>query len=233
MFTEEMGKVSILAKGAWRPKNASGPLLEPINHLHIQFYNKNTRDIQILKDAGFIQQFSFLRNSLGRIILAFAIVEIIDKSTLESNPYPILYRLVWRALDKLNDENQNQWVVFAFFLYQLSLRLGFMPNLSNCSQCNNKMTLGRFDNFLGELVCPVCVSNCSGQIINLLSLEKLTSLHLDDLNTLTMEKTDVLDSIQFLFVFLSYHIEGLKKVNSMDMVRSLVNEEKEDYNFSI
>ena len=48
-----------------------------------------------------------------------------------------------------------------------------------------------------------------------------------------MGKKDVLDSIQFLDIFLSYHIEGLKKVNSMDMVRSLVNEEKENYNFSI
>ena len=104
VFTEELGKVSILAKGAWKPKNAAGPLLEPINHIHIQFYNKNTRNIQILKDAGFVQQFPVLRNSLGRIILAFAIVEIIDKSTMESNPYPILYRLGWRVLDKLNDK---------------------------------------------------------------------------------------------------------------------------------
>ena len=233
MFTEEMGKVSILAKGAWRPKNASGPFLEPINHIHIQFYNKNTRDIQILKDAEFIQQFPFLRNSLGRIILAFAIVEIIDKSTLESNPYPILYRLGWRTLDKLNDKNQNQWVVFAFFLYQLALRLGFMPNLSSCSQCNNKMIQGRIDKFIGELVCLDCASSGADQIINLSSIEKLTSLHLDELNALAMAKKDVLDSIQFLDVFLSYHIEGLKKVHSMDMVRSIINEEKEAYNLRI
>ena len=183
MFTEEVGKVSILAKGAWRPKNTSGPILEPINHIHIQFYNKNTRDIQILKDAGFIQQFPSLRNSLNKIILAFAVVEIIDKSTLESYPYPIIYRLGWRALEKLNDENQNQWVVFAFFLYQLALRLGFMPNLSSGSQCNNKMTQGRIDKFIGELVCPDCASNCLSQIINLSSLKKLTFLHLDELNS--------------------------------------------------
>ena len=233
MFTEEMGKVSILAKGAWRPKNASGPLLEPINHIHIQFYNKNTRDIQILKDAGFIQQFPSLRNSLDRIILAFAIVEIIDKSSLESNPSPILYRLGWRILDKLNDKNQNQWVVFVFFLYQLSLRLGFMPNLSNCSQCNNKLTQGIIDKLIGELICSDCASSWVGKITNLSSLKKLTSLHLDELNALTMAKKDVLDSIQFLDVFLSYHIEGLKKVHSMDMVRSLINEEKESYKFSI
>ena len=48
-----------------------------------------------------------------------------------------------------------------------------------------------------------------------------------------MAKKDVLDSIQFLDVFLSYHIEGLKKVHSMDMVRSIINEEKEGYNLRI
>ena len=64
-------------------------------------------------------------------------------------------------------------------------------------------------------------------------LKTLISLHLDELNALAMAKKDVLDSIQFLDIFLSYHIEGLKKVNSMDMVRSIVNEEKEKYNFSI
>ena len=70
VLTEEMGKISILAKGAWRPKNATGPLLEPINHIHLQFYHKNTRNIQILKETGFVQQFSALRNNLCRIILA-------------------------------------------------------------------------------------------------------------------------------------------------------------------
>ena len=95
------------------------------------------------------------------------------------------------------------------------------------------MTQGRLDKFIGELVCPDCASSWAGQIINLSSLEKLTSLHLDELNALSMSKKDVLDSIRFFDVFLSYHIEGLKKVNSMDMVRSMVNEEKEQYNFSI
>ena len=59
VFTEELGKVSVLAKGAWKPKNAAGPLLEPINHLHIQFYNKNTRNIQILKDADLYNELFF------------------------------------------------------------------------------------------------------------------------------------------------------------------------------
>ena len=95
------------------------------------------------------------------------------------------------------------------------------------------MTQGKIDKFIGELVCPDCASSWVGQIINLSCLEKLISLHLDELNALTMAKKDVLASIQFLYVFLSYHIEGLKKVHSMDMVRSIINEEKEACNLSI
>ena len=35
----------------------------------------------------------------------------------------------------------------------------------------------------------------------------------------------MIDSIRLLNTFLSYHIEGLKKVKSMEMVRSILNEE--------
>ena len=115
IFTQERGKISILAKGAWRPKNTTGVLLEPLNHINIQYYYKNNRDIQILKDAEFINHYSALRNNLNRIILGLAVVEIIDKSTQDNNPHPVLYRLSWRILDKLNNEKQNYWAVFAFF----------------------------------------------------------------------------------------------------------------------
>ena len=51
LFTKDHGKIVIMAKGAWRPKKSTGALLEPISHIHIQYYHKNNRDIQILKDA--------------------------------------------------------------------------------------------------------------------------------------------------------------------------------------
>ena len=225
VFTKEMGKVSILAKGAWRSKNAAGPFIEPINHIHIQFYNKNTRDIQILKEAGFVQQFPVLRNNLGRIILAFAIVEIIDKSILESYPHPILYRLCWRVLDKLNDENQNFWLVFAFFLYQFSLRLGFMPNLKNCCQCNKDIIRGGIDDYSGELVCTDCSKQYKIKIgrNSCIFLKQLSELHLDDLSSTSFSDNDIIDSIRLLQSFMLFHIEGLKNVQAMDMIQNLLN----------
>ena len=231
MFTENCGKVSILAKGVLRPKNITGALLEPINHIHIQYYNKSNRDIQILKDASFVQQYPQIKNNLTRIILGLAVVEIIDRATLDYNPYSVLYRLGWRVLDKLNDASQNYWLVFAFFLYQLSIRLGFMPNLKNCSKCFLEISQGAIDNYTGELVCTKCVTQSQIHLEknSFIILQKITDLHLDDLKSLKIEKNNIINPIRFLDLFTSFHIEGLKRVRSMDMVRKLVIEENDKF----
>ena len=226
VFTEDQGKVTILAKGAWRPKNNAGALLEPMNHIHLQYYHKSSREIQILKDGVFSQQFSNLRKELNKIIVGLAIVEMMDKSTMDNNPFPILYRLGWRVLKKLNDEKQNIWLVFIFFLYQLSLRLGFLPNLKNCSKCNTDLTIGCFDDYTGELVCMDCSTQSKINLgeNSLLALQKLESLHLDEIHTLSVNIQGIANSIQFLDAFISFHLEGLKKVRSMEMVKQILNE---------
>ena len=225
MFTEDQGKVTILAKGAWRPKNNAGALLEPMNHIHLQYYHKNSREIQVLKDGGFTQQFSNLRKELSKVIVGLTIVEMMDKSTMDNNPFPILYRLGWRVLEKLNDEKQNIWLVFVFFLYQLSLRLGFLPNIKKCSKCNADLISGCFDNYTGELICVNCStqSKISLDENSLSALQKLEGLHLDDLQTLSINIQGITNSIQFLDLFISFHLEGLKKLRSMTMLKQILN----------
>ena len=225
MFTEDQGKVTILAKGAWRPKNNAGALLEPMNHIHLQYYHKNSREIQVLKDGGFTQQFSNLRKELSKVIVGLTIVEMMDKSTMDNNPFPILYRLGWRVLEKLNDEKQNIWLVFVFFLYQLSLRLGFLPNIKKCSKCNADLISGCFDNYTGELICVNCStqSKISLDENSLSALQKLEGLHLDDLQTLSINMQGITNSIQFLDLFISFHLEGLKKLRSMTMLKQILN----------
>ena len=62
LFTKDHGKITVMAKGAWRPKNTTGPMLEPMNHISIQYYHKKSRQIQVLKDAHLVQQFFNIRS---------------------------------------------------------------------------------------------------------------------------------------------------------------------------
>ena len=60
-----------------------------------------------------------------------------------------------------------------------------------------------------------------------ITLQKITGLHLDDLKSLTIENNSIINPIRFLDLFTSFHIEGLKRVRSMEMVRKLIIEEND------
>ena len=223
LFTKDHGKITVMAKGAWRPKKTTGLLLEPMNHIQLQYYHKNNRDIQILKDTELIHQFSILRSALDRIILGLTVVEALDKSTSANNSLPILYRLGWRVLDKMNHTDVNYWMVFTFYLYQLSLRLGYMPNLKTCCQCNLIFNHAFIDSLTGELICPNCDSlgKLSLNKNSLIFLQKLENLHLDDIHSEMNNKVEMYNAIRFLEIFTRIHLEGMSKVRSLDMMHKL------------
>ena len=215
-----------MAKGAWRPKKTTGPLLEPMNHIHLQYYHKNSRDIQILKDVGLIHQFSILRSKLDKIILGQTVVEALDKSTPASNSFPILYRLGWRVLDKMNHADLNFWLVFAFYLYQLSLRLGFMPNLKTCCQCKSVFSHAYINDRTGELICHDCgpQSKLSLNKNSLIFLQNLENLHLDDIQPEINNTVGMYNAINFLEIFTCIHLEGMDKVHSLNMIHKLLKQ---------
>ena len=224
LFTETEGKVSVLAKGAWRKKSTTGAVLEPMNHIYLQYYHKDSREIQILKDCGFSTKYTHIRNNLRRTLLGFSIVEILDKSTLDNNPFPILYRLGWRVLEKLNNNNNDVLLVFAFFLYQLSLRIGFMPEINQCRKCKSQLSSCIFDEQLGELICLECSPQGKLQLEekNMAFLRQLGNLHLDDMETIRADRHSVLHAIQFLDNFTQYHIESLRRMKSLPLAYKLL-----------
>jgi len=225
LFTEKHGKISVIAKGAWGKKKTAGVMLEPMKHIHVQYYNKKTRDIQILKNIELIHQFFYLRSRFNRIIIGQTVIELLDKSTPNNNALPVLYKLVWRVLEKLNDPSTNYWFIFAFYFYQLTLRLGFMPNLQSCCQCEQKLTHAFIDNRVGELICQNCFSD--GKLLldknSLIFLQKLATMHLDD-NIKTINRpVELYNAIHFLKKFAGIHIEGMQRVQSLDLMQKLCN----------
>jgi len=223
IFTEEQGKVTIIAKGVRKSKKSTFSILEPTNHIHVNYYYKHTREIQILKDAIFIQHHSSIRRELNRIVIALTIVEILDKVTKANNPQPLIYRLGWRVIDKLNDINQNQWIIFIFFMYHLSLRVGFMPNLINCAKCNMIMYNGGVDLLYGEIVCENCIIE-KNNICCLSEIKNIIAHHLDDLNKLNLNKTKIYNTIKLMELFLSHHIQELKNLKAINMLYFSINQ---------
>ena len=51
LFSKEAGKIVLIAKGARKPKSAFAAQFEPMNILNINYFHKDGRNIQLLKNS--------------------------------------------------------------------------------------------------------------------------------------------------------------------------------------
>ena len=56
-FTPDHGKISLLAKGAKRPKSRLGGSLDLLQHIALVYYQKDTRELQTLSQVDVISSF--------------------------------------------------------------------------------------------------------------------------------------------------------------------------------
>ena len=223
LFTEDHGKVTVIAKGAKRSKSPFGSSLEPMNNLQVNYYHKETRDIQLLKETSLEQTLFNIRGNMTKITIGFAIIEIMDKTSRENDANHILFRLVTRIITSLEKSKGDDNHLFWFFLIQFAIRSGFRPNLEYCSRCRRPLSMVILDSNIGDLSCDSCLK--SGDIIlnqeNLSFLKKLSITHLDEIEDLAGYEDTKSEIQSFLITFISYHLEGMNKVRSLEILEQI------------
>ncbi len=226
LFTRSFGKVTVMAKGARRPKNPMGSILEPLTILEIMYYHKSGRDIQILSSAQLAAGSDNLRESYQKLTAGLTMVDMLDRCTRTEDPHPVLYRLITAVLKKLGEQNTSIFRVFDFFLYQLTVQLGFRPELEFCPQCRKPLTEAVFSSETGELSCRNCSSgrNETLPVRELQYLQQLSSLHLKQIDRLSADTSTEKQAGQFLVRFLSYHVDELNQSKSIKIFHELLNQ---------
>ena len=225
LFSKESGKMTLMAKGARKPKSPFAAQLEPMNILNINYFHKDGRNIQLLKNSSFIEDSMGIRENFDSLNYGLTIVEILDKLLHENDIDPIIFRLSIKILSELKSAQINYDIVFSFFLLQLSVRLGFMPELNKCCNCFIHLEAAKFDEHRGELMCKNCVHggeiNFSVGTINL--LKALLKTHIDHLHALEYDDENLKELDSFLDYYSKFHLEGMSKVKSLKILRELVH----------
>ena len=85
VFTRIKGKMSFIAKGIQKPKNPTISILQPFNILEIQYYYKDGRNIQMIKEVDIDKTFCSIRNNLSSILFGGAILSISNRKHNFSN----------------------------------------------------------------------------------------------------------------------------------------------------
>ncbi len=130
-FTREMGKISVIARGARRTKSPQGAYLQPMSYLDMVFYHKTTRNLQTISKLSFIASWTGIIENLKKITYGLALVEITDRALGEQDSHPDLFDQLTNVLQALNDRSGKLNLVFWYYQVKLLVELGFRPDLYN------------------------------------------------------------------------------------------------------
>ncbi len=217
LFTEQFGKVTVIAKGARRSKQASAGILRPPNHIAVWYQHKDQRDIQTLTKFEFVTRYSRLASDLAKSASAMVTIEMLDRAVHDFDPHPILFRLVTSTLRHLDQSEEDVSVMLHFYQLQLSRQLGFALHLNTCMNCGRPISEATLDLTTGDLMCIQCRS---GGTLRLSPpavgyLQDLARTHITQLGTVHPADQAKKEVGQFLLKYLFFHVDGMSNMKSM------------------
>ena len=220
LFTKKYGRVSVIAKGARKPKNLNSAVLQPLQFIDLHYYYKPKRNIQLLKEATINTHFFSTHNDYKKIISSYHVLDITNQICKIESPNTIIFRLIKCIMIKINDCNHNNIILYSiFFKLQLLKYIGYQPMIDFCNTCNQKLNNATYNWSIGQLVCIGCNSNKHADIqfneqhFNM--LRNLSNTHIDKIKQFWDTNDKILDSInKYLLYFISFHIIDLKYLKS-------------------
>src|SRR5680860_1697969 len=96
LFSREIGKVTVIAKGARKPTARSGPALEYF--ARGRFMLARGRDLDVVTSAELLERPEQLGDNLTRLAYASHMAELTGRLAQEGQEFPLLYDLLVRSL---------------------------------------------------------------------------------------------------------------------------------------
>ena len=134
LLTEEVGKISVLAKGAMGPKSKYAALTQLFSL--VELVVTKGRTFYYIKEGRLIESFYDLRLSLERLSYAALMAEVADTLCLDGQENKNLLTLLYRALKKeMTQEEGKESLPADVFLLRALADNGFYPSLDECFLC--------------------------------------------------------------------------------------------------
>ncbi|MGO9464056.1 MAG: DNA repair protein RecO [Isosphaeraceae bacterium] len=134
LFTRELGKVSVLAKGARRLKSPLQGGLDLLGVSDIVLFPKASLALDLLVESTPVERFASLRCDLAALYAGYYIAELLGGLTDFHDPHPKLFDAARITLRHLGEAELRSRRIARFELACLR-ELGLLPSLAACAQC--------------------------------------------------------------------------------------------------
>lgn len=216
IFTKDFGRQSYIvnASRSRKSKNKAG-LLQPLFLLDLEVYQKQTREIQRIKEFKSLNTYQNIPFDIAKSTQAIFLAEMLYKTIHEQESYPELFNFVKSALlyfDLLEEGWQN---FHLYFLFRLTEYFGFLPD-------TNKIGFeGWFDLKKGAVVPfepthPLYANKeVTGHLIT------LSMLKINELDSFKVPRKMRDSILQSLVDYYQLQFENLGEIKSLNVLREV------------
>ncbi len=190
LYTRDFGKLSVLAKGARRPKSPFEAALDLLSIVRVVFIAKSSDALDILTEAKLQRRFRGGTRELLRLYAGYYVAELLDRLTEKGDRQPEIYELATATLAALSEtDNSVAGVVVRWELQMLRL-VGHLPSWRRCAQCNQPVEDTKWLVF-GVLASGVLCTACQVGARQMIRLPSSARDELDKLSQVNWREMDI------------------------------------------
>ncbi len=156
LYTRQMGKMRVIAKGARKIASRKAGHIEPFTHVRLQL--AKGRDMFLVTQADTVDAYLPLRDDLLLTSHASYALELLDRFSYEDETENAsIFRLLTEILARLASKS-DPWLALRYYEMRLLDHLGFRPQLFECVNCRREIQAeDQFFSFsAGGVICPSC-----------------------------------------------------------------------------
>jgi DNA repair protein RecO (recombination protein O) len=153
MFTRELGKVGVMARGARKPSSRLASVSQIFTYG--SFLIQTGSGLGTLQQGESLASMKFIKSDIIATAYASNVVELTDKALEDRKANPYLFELLYQTLNFMNEGLDIEILTMIYEIKMLAV-IGLYPHLNGCVNCST--TEGRFFFSIGEggLLCHRC-----------------------------------------------------------------------------
>jgi len=130
------GRISVIAKGARRPKSAFRAHVEPLSHIVAIYADKESRNVQTLSQCDILDAYGGMKRDLTALAVGSYLAEVSGAIAPDRHASPELYAVLCAGLTLLDHAPEQAPQILLWTLRRVLGAGGLAPAVERCAVCD-------------------------------------------------------------------------------------------------
>jgi DNA repair protein RecO (recombination protein O) len=226
LFTQEKGRMSVMAKGARSGRSRFGSTLEPLSHMEAVIFCRSGRDLQMLTETSHIDVWRGLSGSLEKLETGYKVLEMTNALMHQEEANPVVYSLLVTALTALDATDARAGNLWPWFQLRLAGLLGFGPAFDGDTVKQMETEYGMLDLSSGVIAAHGQVELQAGRRATRRALRAFAVLSraaLRDAMNMQMDPITASEVTSLVAAYITWHVESAYPTRTARVFAQLAN----------